>query len=261
MDPPEEVYRGSTGRASTSKLAAQAGGSATRGVTFVASAIAMSLLPRVLEPEVMDDEREAVEYDAMDHAGVNRAFVDALLAMTPDLSSVLDVGTGTARIPLTLWQLAPASRIRALDLADAMLDVARKNVVAAGAAGAIELVRGDGKRLPFADGSHHVVMSNSIVHHVPEPASAFAEMVRVLAPGGVLFVRDLFRPRDEAELSRLVEEHAKNDSPEQRRLFADSLRAALTPDEVRARVAPLGVPAGAVTTTSDRHWTLAWRKA
>ena len=37
------------------------------------------------------------------------------------------------------------------------------------------------------------VMSNSIVHHIPEPASVLAEMVRVAAPGGLLFVRDLLR--------------------------------------------------------------------
>ena len=37
------------------------------------------MIPRVLEPEVMDSPEEAAGYDAMDHAGVNRVFVDDLL--------------------------------------------------------------------------------------------------------------------------------------------------------------------------------------
>ena len=59
-------------------------------------------LRRVLEPEVMDSDEEARDYDAMDHAGVNAAFCDDLTALAPDLGAVLDVGTGTARIPATI---------------------------------------------------------------------------------------------------------------------------------------------------------------
>ena len=37
------------------------------------------MLPRTLEPEVMDTREEAVDYDSMDHSGVNRVFVDDLV--------------------------------------------------------------------------------------------------------------------------------------------------------------------------------------
>ena len=103
-------------------------------------------------------------------------------------------------------------------------------------------------------------MSNSIIHHVPEPETALAEMVRVLRPGGVLFVRDLARPEDEAAVAAIVASHAADDTPAQRALLEASLRAALTVDEVVVRVQPHGVEAAAVRVTSDRHWTLAWRK-
>ena len=78
---------------------------------------------------------------------------------------------------------------------------------------------------------------------------------------GVLLVRDLFRPANDLAVQLLLELHAASDTPRQRALFEASLRAALTVDEVRAMVAPLGVPPEAVQATSDRHWTLAWRKA
>lgn len=220
----------------------------------------MSELFRVLEPEAMDDEGEAEEYDRMDHAAVNAAFVDAVLAHEPDLSRALDVGTGTARIPLELAGRSPAAHVTAIDLSPAMLAVARRNVAAAGLTGRVTLVRGDSKGIAGPDGAYTCVMSNSIVHHIPEPAKALAEMARVLAPGGLLFVRDLFRPRDRAELERLVAAYAARDTASQRKLFADSLAAALTVDEVRALVRSFGVSASAVSATSDRHWTLGWRK-
>src|SRR5262245_28528158 len=55
-----------------------------------------AMLPRVLEPEVMDTEAEARDYDAMDHATVNRAFVADLLALWDGRGTALDLGTGTA---------------------------------------------------------------------------------------------------------------------------------------------------------------------
>ena len=48
--------------------------------------------------------------------------------------------------------------------------------------------------MPFAAGSFPAVMSNSIVHHIPDPRTVFAEIARVAAPGATIFVRDLLRP-------------------------------------------------------------------
>ena len=73
--------------------------------------------------------------------------------------------------------------------------------------------------------------------------------------GGLLFHRDLARPADETELQHLVETYAGNATPYQRKLFGDSLRAALTLEEVRNLVASLGFLRNPVDMTSDRHWT------
>ncbi len=217
------------------------------------------MLPRVLEPEVMDTAEEAIDYDAMDHDEVNRRFCDDLLAFEPDPERVVDVGTGTARIPVVLCTEHPRCTVVATDLADHMLDLARRNVAAAGLGDRIRLVKVDAKGSGLQAHAFDAVISNSIVHHIPEPRRAFEEMVRLLAPGGALFVRDLERPADEAAVAKLVSRYAANDTPRQRGLFEASLRAALTVDEVIAIVRPLGVPASGVRRTSDRHWTLAHR--
>lgn len=223
----------------------------------------MSLV-RVLEPEVMNSADEARDYDAMDHGEVNRRFVDDLLADLPMDSdqrpdseeplTVLDLGTGNARIPIELCQRRDDCRVLAVDLADEMLIVARYNVEIAGLRERIQLDLVDAKRLPYQDGQFPLVMSNSIVHHIAEPQAVLREAVRVTHASGHLFFRDLLRPASELELEWLVAtyggtiEHGKA-------MFAASLRAALTLDEIRTLVVNLGFAPETVRQTTDRHWT------
>ena len=215
------------------------------------------MLPRVLEPEAMDTEAEAVDYDAMDHSEVNRLFCEDLLAHGPGDGEILDLGTGTALIPLELCRQWPAARVLAVDVARHMIDVARQNVQTAGLGHRVRLEVVDCKRLPYRDGQFATVMSNSIVHHVAEPITVLREAWRVLAPGGLLFLRDLFRPPDDATVRHVVDTYAAGANAHQRQMFEDSLRASLTVGEVQALVAELGLGPETVRATSDRHWTLA----
>jgi ubiquinone/menaquinone biosynthesis C-methylase UbiE len=217
------------------------------------------MLPRILEPEVMDTPEEARDYDAMDHSTVNRVFATDFLKVWPGHLPVLDVGTGTAQIPIEVCRQATAAGtaigIHGIDLAEEMLLVGRENVRRQGLRNQIDLSCCDAKTMPFADEAFGAVISNSIVHHIPEPARVFVEMVRVVIRGGLLFVRDLLRPPDQATLDRLVRLYAGEANEHQRQMFADSLRAALTLEEVRGLVVPLGFAAATVQQTSDRHWT------
>lgn len=218
-------------------------------------------LARILEPEVMDSADEAQAYDAMDHQAVNQAFVADLLACGPLSGDILDLGTGTARIPILLCQQAPGVRVMAADLAIAMLELARYNVEIAGLRDRIVLDHVDAKQLPYPNDRFNCVISNSIIHHVPEPIVVFREAVRVVKPKGLLFFRDLARPDSNAQLECLVETYAANEDELARKMFAASLHAALTVQEVQALVATLGFDPTTVTMTSDRHWTWIARKS
>ncbi|WP_435015519.1 class I SAM-dependent methyltransferase [Tundrisphaera sp. TA3] len=220
------------------------------------------MLPRVLETEVMDKPEEARDYDAMDHSAVNSRFIADFLAAHGPMrgGEVLDVGTGPARLPILLCRADRNARVLGVDLSGPMLDLARRNVSDANLADRIRFARGDAKSLPFPDRRFEGVISNTIVHHIPEPAPALIEMVRLVAPGGTLLIRDLARPDDEDELDALVERHAAGETLAAKALFRDSLRAALTLDEVRDIVDALELPGGEVAMTSDRHWTWTWRR-
>ncbi|MFP4008631.1 MAG: SAM-dependent methyltransferase, partial [Spirulinaceae cyanobacterium] len=71
-------------------------------------------MERIPEPEVMDTEAEAQEYDAMDFLEVNSAFAQDAIAIAPEIATVLDSGTGTARISILIAQQRPHWQITAI---------------------------------------------------------------------------------------------------------------------------------------------------
>jgi ubiquinone/menaquinone biosynthesis C-methylase UbiE len=216
-------------------------------------------LERILEPEVMDSAEEAADYDAMDHGEVNRRFVDDLLtaigAQPEAMLDVLDLGTGTALIPIELCKKFSDCRVMAADAAVSMLEVARYNVEVNSLIEQIHLAHVDAKKLPFSDSMFDVVISNSIVHHIPEPIHVLREAVRVAKAGGLLFFRDLLRPETQEQLQQLVATYTPGANDHQQRMFAESLHAALSLAEIRSLVGSLGFGADTVQQTSDRHWT------
>jgi len=66
-------------------------------------------------------------------------------------------------------------------------------------------VRGDGARLPFADGAFDVVVTRNALHHIVEPVAVMRELVRVVRRGGRLIVEDMRAP-DEAKRRAYHEE-------------------------------------------------------
>ncbi len=218
------------------------------------------ILERRLEPEVMDSAEEALDYDSMDHTEVNQRFVADLLAAGEVSGNVLDLGTGTAQIPIVLCQQQPDCRVMAIDLSIEMLDLGRYNIEAEGLIERITLDHVDAKDLPYEDDMFDTVISNSIIHHVADPTTVLSGAVRVVRAGGLLFFRDLMRPADEQTVERLVETYAGCENDHQRQMFADSLRAALTLEEIRTLVQQLGFAAESAQATSDRHWTWIARK-
>lgn len=216
------------------------------------------MLERVLEPEVMDDRDEAVAYNDMNHDVVNEKFADDLLALGEIGSDCLDIGTGTARIPVALCKKHPEIRIMACDASYWMLELARYNIEVEQCSQRVQLHLADAKKLVFQKDYFDTVFSNSLVHHLPDHADFFREIVRVLRPNGLIFLRDLLRPETTVHVESLVQQYGGEDSHGQQ-MLRQSLHAALRLEEVRNLAAAVGIPAECIQLTSDRHWTLAAR--
>ena len=216
------------------------------------------MIERRLEPEVMDTLDEAHAYAAMDHSGPNAAFVERLIELGAH-GRMLDIGTGPGQIPLQVCDRIDDARITAIDLAVAMLDIARSLRDASPHRQRIALERADAKGLEFDDARFDAVFSNTILHHIPDPTPFLREAHRVLRPGGALLIRDLFRPDSQAALDALVDRYAGDDSKAQQALFRDSLHAALTPGELRSVADAAGLSHAEIVIDSDRHLSLQLR--
>jgi len=99
---------------------------------------------------------------------------------------VLDVGTGTGRLPLLLLAAHFSGYVVGLDFSRRMLRQARAKLRIYGSQSG--LVWQDASRLPFDDETFDAVTCLESLEFMPQPGEVLTEMVRVLAPGGVLFI-------------------------------------------------------------------------
>ena len=217
-------------------------------------------MKRTLEPEVMDTIQEANEYAAMDHSGPNAAFVERLQELGAE-GRMLDIGTGPGHMPLLVCAEIASARVTGIDLAETMLVHARAQLAESPFADRVQFELADAKNLKFEAESFDVVFSNTILHHIPQPAALLREARRVLKPSGVLLIRDLMRPETDEEARALVDLHASDASERQRGLFLASLHAALTADEFRKVASQSGFDDAAVVIDSDRHMSLQLKRA
>jgi ubiquinone/menaquinone biosynthesis C-methylase UbiE/DNA-binding transcriptional ArsR family regulator len=110
----------------------------------------------------------------------------ALLDLLDESWTVGDLGCGTGRLSEALAPVV--RRVVAVDESGAMLNAARRNL---GAFENVEVRAGSVESLPVKDGELHVALMFMVAHLVLEPMKVFAEVRRVLAPGGRLVVLDL----------------------------------------------------------------------
>lgn len=204
----------------------------------------------------MDDAEQALAYARADFSEANGLFVDLLEQQSPRGldGRLLDLGCGPADIPLALARRHPCLAIDALDAAPAMLALARQAVEAAGEAGSRIALLCEYLPCPrLAAGAYDLVASNSLLHHLADPAVMWQTVAHCARPGAQVLVMDLARPAAAAEVDALVARYAA-DAPEVlRRDFRNSLFAAYTPAEIAAQLQAAGLGALEVSMVSDRH--------
>lgn len=99
----------------------------------------------------------------------------------------LDAGCGGGRYVVALAKLG-AAKVVGIDISEGALAAAKARVDARGIGDRVELRLASVLEIPFPDATFDYVVSSGVIHHTPDPKKAYAELVRVLKPGGKLFL-------------------------------------------------------------------------
>ena len=112
----------------------------------------------------------------------------------PDAGRALDVATGTADLAVEIARRFDGSTVVGLDPSNGMLEVGRVKVERFGLSERIELLEGEGERLPFDDASFDGISIAFGIRNVPDRPAALREMCRVVRPGGRVVILELSEP-------------------------------------------------------------------
>jgi trans-aconitate methyltransferase len=216
-------------------------------------------MDRVPEPELMDDPAQAAAYAAADFSQPHGAFVAYFGHHFPGFRQgrVLDLGCGPGDVTIRFARAYPLARLTGVDGAPAMLTLARRAVEAAGLAHRITLEQ---RRLAPGQAvatGFDAIISNSLLHHLDDPAVLWQTVASTLEPGAAVLVMDLLRPVSRAAARELMRQHAEPAAAILRRDFYYSLLAAYRPPEVRAQLRAAGLGHLQVGEVSDGH-LLVW---
>lgn len=228
-------------------------------MTYRGSGVKMRRIP---EKELMDDIIQARAYAETDFSEPHNAFVAYFRDHFPDFTTgeVLDLGCGTADVILRFARAFPEVHITGIDGAQAMLDIALKEVQKQGLSGRISLEK---CRLPDEDllrRRFDAVISNSLLHHMADPAVMWQTMLSCARPGAPLFVMDLFRPDSIESARELVKQYASDAPPVLQEDFYNSLLAAYTVEEIESQLKTAGLGYLSVEVVSDRHMIIWGRR-
>ena len=215
------------------------------------------MMPRVLEPELMDDPEQALVYARADFEKENQGFIDRFREYYPEFTEghILDLGCGPGDIPVRFARTLPSCRITAVDASEPMIGLAGAAVKQAGLADRITFRCERFQAVSLVEPADAAV-SNSLLHHVPNPLQFWYRLRQLVKPGSPLLVMDLLRPDSPEEAQAIVDCYAAKEPEMLRRDFYRSLLASFTEDEVAGQLAELNLSRLMIDVVDDRHWVV-----
>ena len=198
---------------------------------------------RVPEPELMDGRAQADAYAAADFSASDQAVIDRLAELFPAGLGLrlIDLGCGPGNISFRLARRWPDAEVVGIDGAAAMLQLAMAQL--AGDAALQKRLRFERACLPAPQlaGGYSAVVSNSLLHHLHDPAVLWHSVRQLGASGACVYIKDLRRPAS-ADAAEALRQLYLADAPAVlQHDYLASLHAAFTPEEVSAQLQEAGL--------------------
>lgn len=213
-------------------------------------------MERIPELELMLNPEQANAYARADFAKPHQQIADHFAMTFPDLTltgHVLDLGCGPADLLIRFARAWPKALFHGIDGSPAMLAEGNAAIANAGLGERIQLFQQSLPTATLPAKNYQAIISNSLLHHLHDPAILWQTVKQAATPGTALYITDLYRPESVQQAEALVTTYSGNEADILKRDFYHSLLAAFTPDEVEQQLNNSGLDFLTVTTTSDRH--------
>jgi len=211
-------------------------------------------MQRSPEPELMLDGEQVRAYAEADFDAPHSQFMEMLCTRCTDLPTAgraLDLGCGSGDISRRFAAAFPGWHVDGIDGSAAMLAAARAMTPSDAP---IEYHQ---VHLPAPSiGCYDMIFSNSLLHHLADPAVLWSTIRDTAKRGCRVFVMDLLRPEDRAAAAALVAQYAADEPVVLQHDFLHSLLAAYEADEIIGQIRHAGLLLH-TETVSDRH-VIAW---
>lgn len=216
-------------------------------------------MQRIPEPELMDDNEQAIAYANADFEEPHNHFIELLNEsvgnVLPGSGRAMDLGCGAADISIRFARVYPDYQIDALDGSRAMLTEGIKAVNESGFSERINLIQDYLQNTTMSEQGYDLIFSNSLLHHLHDPMVLWNAIASAKGNPKV-FIMDLMRPENEEQVNWMVKEYSGNEPEILQRDFGNSLKAAFTPAEVKQQLSDCGLNEMTVNVVSDRHITI-----
>ncbi|GLY65919.1 methyltransferase type 11 [Amycolatopsis taiwanensis] len=128
------------------------------------------------------DEKWSISYDERCISYATGVFNAVAGEAGQPYPTAMELGSGTGFFLLNLMQGGVIKKGSVTDLSPGMVKVALRNAAALGLD--VDGRVADAERIPYPDNSFDLVVGHAVLHHIPDVRAAFAEVLRVLKPGG-----------------------------------------------------------------------------
>jgi len=217
-------------------------------------------MERTPEPELMDGVEQARAYAAADFSAGDEAVLERLSALFPSGlgDRLVDLGCGPGNISFRLAQRYPSASVLGIDGAPAMLALARQALAAQPRLQ--ERLRFEQHCLPDPrlKGGFSAVLSNSLLHHLHDPAVLWCTVRQLAGPGACVYIKDLRRPPSPEAVLALQQRYLADAPPVLQHDYIASLHAAFSPDEVRSQLEAAGLAEQLQVGSLDDRYLEVW---
>jgi trans-aconitate methyltransferase len=211
---------------------------------------------RITEPEIMDDEEQVRAYSLADFEEPHSQFIRLLGEKLPSLPATghaLDMGCGSGDITRRFSLAYPDWKIDGIDGSQAMLTVAREMATDEGMEERLNFMKVLLPASPPPGCDYDLIFSNSLLHHLSDPAVFWASLADWSGQNTHVFVMDLMRPENPQQAQAMVQRYSAEEPEILRTDFFNSLLASFEPEEITEQLGKASLTQLQLEIASDRH--------